>query len=164
MLSHVLANGRSSTDCRSERKLYALKNWISTSERKVRVIASVKLRPAFSAQTNRPRLTTVDQRPPAMMRVTTGRVKMPVLGSRGGRFMRSDSGGSTARSWAGRTSVTRLTYRSCTALSGNGSPAKAAPAIRNISPTLDESRYIRYFLMLPKTPRPSSDRKSVDEG
>ncbi len=114
------------------------------------VIASATLRPEFSAQMNTPRLAVVDHSPPTVISDTTGRVKMPVRGSRGLRCIRSRSGGSTARASAGRPSVTRLTYRSCTAVSGSGRPARVAPAMRPISPMFDESRYIRYFLMLPK--------------
>ena len=41
-------------------------------------------------------------------------------------------------------------------------PSRAVPAIRPISPTFDDSRNIRYFLMLPKMPRPSSTAATID--
>src|SRR3989304_7196549 len=102
ILSHLLAKGRISTEFRSERKLYALKNWISTSETNVIVIASAVLRPDLSAQLKTPRLTSADQSPPTTIRVTTGRVKIPVRGFRGRRRIRSGSCGSTERASAGR--------------------------------------------------------------
>jgi len=37
-----------------------------------------------------------------------------------------------------------------------------APAIRPISPMFDDSRNIRYFLMLPNMPRPSSTAATID--
>src|SRR5918997_1771009 len=43
-----------------------------------------------------------------------------------------------------------------------GRPASAAPAIRPISPMLEESRYIRYFLMFEKMPRPSSTAATME--
>ena len=107
-------------------------------------------------------LTTADQMPPTSIRVTTGRVNMPLRGSRGLRRMRSGSFGSTARASAGSPSVTRFTIRSWTAVRGRGTPARVATATRSISPMLDESRYIRYFLMLPKIPRPSSTAATME--
>src|SRR5512140_1304047 len=97
------------------------------------------------------RFTSVDQMPPSNIKVTTGRVKIPVRGSRGLRFIKPFSGGSTESAKAGKPSVARFTYRICTAVSGSGSPSSADPAINPISPIFDDSRYIRYFLMLPNT-------------
>ena len=37
-----------------------------------------------------------------------------------------------------------------------------APVIRPISPMLEESRYIKYFLMLPTMPRPSSTAATIE--
>ena len=57
---------------------------------------------------------------------------------------------------AGSPSVARLTYRICTAVKGKGSPSRVAPAMRTISPMLEESRNRRNFWILAKIERPSS--------
>jgi len=119
-------------------------------------------RPEFIAQTNRPRLIMVDQRPPTDINVTTGRVKIPVRGLRGFRFIKSSSGGSMDNASAGKPSVARFTNKICTADSGSGRPINAAPAIKPISPIFDESRNIKYFLIFPNTPRPSSTAATMD--
>ena len=47
-------------------------------------------------------------------------------------------------------------------MSGSGSPARLAAAISPISPMFEDSRYMRYFLMLSKMPRPSSTAATID--
>ncbi len=126
------------------------------------VMACSVVRPEFMAQVNNPRLMIVDHTPPATISETTGRVKIPVRGLRGLRFIRSFADGSTASARAGKPSVARLTYRIWTAVSGRGRPSSAEPAISPISPILEESRYIRYFLMLSNTPRPSSTAATIE--
>jgi hypothetical protein len=88
-----------------------LKNWISASKTNVIVIASSRLLPTLSAQVNNPRLISVDHKPPSTISVTTGRVKMPLRGSRGLRFIKSVSGGSTERARAAqRTGVSTFAH------------------------------------------------------
>src|SRR5512138_2655469 len=116
---------------------------------KVIVMASSALRPELIVQANSPRLIIVDQIPLKIIRVTTGRVNIPVRGLRGLRFIKSLSGGSMDNARAGRPSVAKLTYKICTAVNGNGKPNNAEPANKPISPMFEESKYIKYFLMLP---------------
>ncbi len=86
-----------------------MKNWITTSDTNVIVMASSWPRPDWSAQVKRPRFAIADHSPPAAISETTGRVKMPTRGLRGFQLMMSGSGGSTASARAGRPSVARFT-------------------------------------------------------
>ncbi len=110
-----------------------------------------------------PRLTRADQTPPTTISATTSLVKIPCPRGRGFCVIRSGSGGSTERAMAGRPSVARFTQSICIATRGiapagspSSGPKRIAPAMSSISPILEESRYIRYFLMLLKIPLPSS--------
>src|SRR4029453_11758698 len=76
-LSQRFANVPWKIACRSERKLYALQNWMRTSDTKVIVIASRTSNRVASAQLNSATFTSADQHPPSSMRTTTGREKMP---------------------------------------------------------------------------------------
>ena len=56
----------------------------------------------------------------------------------------------------------RFIYRICTAPSGKGQPSSVAVVSSRISPRFDDRSNVRYFLIFPKTPRPSAAATTID--